>query len=181
MAGAVLSAVSAIQRAIQPELFAGWGPGGIGIMPVLIGLPVGAGMALAPATGAVAGLFVQAWNTPFPSLKSQARAAAWGAGSAAALLAGATLFLTGADPVATRGRCSLCVRLVPAGVRHYLPAPAVLGARESAAREMKAWPQQPVRCRFGRSCRYRYRPTAWNPARLYSSRAPALEAMTSSQ
>ena len=99
--GAVLSAVSAIQRAIQPELAAGWGPGGIGIIPVLIGLPVGAGMALAPATGAVAGLFVQAWNTPFPSLKGQARAAAWGAGSAAALLAGATLFLTGADPVAT--------------------------------------------------------------------------------
>lgn len=100
-AGAVLSALSAIQRVIQPEHFAGWGPGGIGIMPVLIGLPVGAGMALAPATGAVAGLFVQAWNTPFPSLKSQARAAAWGAGSASAVLAGATLFLTGADPVAT--------------------------------------------------------------------------------
>lgn len=100
-AGAVLSAFSAIQRAIQPELFAGWGPGGIGIMPVLIGLPVGAGMALAPATGAAAGLFVQAWNKPYPSLKNQARAAAWGAGSAAALLAAATLFLTGADPVAT--------------------------------------------------------------------------------
>lgn len=99
-AGAVLSGASAIQRALEPELAAGWGAGGIGIFPVLLGLPVGAMMSLAPATGAVAGLFVQAWNAPFPSLKSQARAAAWGAGSASALLASAALFLNDAHPIA---------------------------------------------------------------------------------
>ena len=96
-AGAVLSGVSAIQRAIEPELTAGWGPGGLVIIPVLVGLPIGAVMSLAPATGAVVGLFVQAWNVPFPSLRSQARAAARGAGSAAALLAGVVLFLNGAS------------------------------------------------------------------------------------
>jgi hypothetical protein len=99
-AGAVLSGASAIQRALEPGLAAGWGAGGIGIIPVLVGLPVGAVMSLGPATGAVAGLFVQAWNAPFPSLKSQARAAAWGAGSASTLLAAAALFLDGALPVA---------------------------------------------------------------------------------
>ena len=100
-AGAVISAVSAIQRAIEPDLAAGWGPGGIGIIPVLIGLPVGAGMALAPATGAVVVLFVQAWNAPFPSVRSQARAAARGAGSASALLASAALSLDGAHLTGT--------------------------------------------------------------------------------
>lgn len=99
-AGVVLSGVSAIQRAIEPGLAAGSGPGGIGIIPVLAGLPVGAMMSLVPATGAVVGLFVQAWNVPFPSLKSQARAAAWGACSASTLLAGAVLFLNGAPLIA---------------------------------------------------------------------------------
>ena len=154
-AGAVLSALSALQRVIQPELFAGWEPGAIGIMPVLIGLPVGPGMALAPATGAVAGLFVQAWNTPFPSLKSQARAAAWGAGSASALLAGATLFLTGADPVATLAAgaayafVSFCWR--PRLLTGSCGVPGVPGV--SRAGRLNTRPQQPVRCRFGRSCR----------------------------
>lgn len=45
------------------------------------------------------GLFVQAWNVPFPALKSQARAAARGAGSAS-LLAGDFLFLSRAPLIA---------------------------------------------------------------------------------
>ena len=102
-AGAALSAISAIQRAVDPMLSAGWGPGGLGIVPILVGVPVGAGMSLAPATGAVAGLFVQAWNSPFPPIRSQARAAAWGAGSAAVLLTCGALFMDGAHVPAILG------------------------------------------------------------------------------
>lgn len=47
------------------------------------------------------GLFVQAWNLPFPSRKSQARAAARGAGAVSAVLAGAALCLNGAPLVST--------------------------------------------------------------------------------
>lgn len=95
--GAVLSAISALQRAIDPDLAATLGPGGLGLIPILVGVPVGAGMALAPATGAVAGLFVQAWRSPFPSIRSQARAAAWGAGLASVLLTCGALFMDGAS------------------------------------------------------------------------------------
>ncbi|KRE78408.1 hypothetical protein [Arthrobacter sp. Soil763] len=95
--GAVLSAISALQRVLDPVLASTWGPGGPGIIPILVGVPVGAGMALAPATGAVAGLFVQAWKLPFPSVRSQARAAAWGAGLASVLLTCGALLMDGAN------------------------------------------------------------------------------------
>ena len=97
-AGAVLSVISAVQSAVQPEL--GMGPGGFGIFPVLVGLPAGAMMSLAPAAGSAVALFVQAWNAPFPSVKEQTRAAAWGACSATVLLTTGALLWRGADPVA---------------------------------------------------------------------------------
>lgn len=102
-AGAVVSGISVVQRAIEPELAAGWGAGGVGIIPVLVGLPIGALMALGPATGSVVALFVQAWKAPFPTIRDQARAAARGACAAASILAGGVYLLNGGDPVGILG------------------------------------------------------------------------------
>jgi hypothetical protein len=98
--GAVLAAVSAVQVAVDPEGFAGWGFGGLGLIPLLVGVPSGAVVAVAPAAGSAVSLFVQAWRRPFPSISAQSLAAAWGAGSASAILAGVVLPQMGGAPLA---------------------------------------------------------------------------------
>ncbi len=97
-AGLAVSLIALFQFTVDPGLWAGWGPAGSLFFPVVLGIPVGGVIALAPATGAATGLFIQAWNVPFPSIRDQSLVAGIGAGAAGTVLASATLFHGDTNP-----------------------------------------------------------------------------------
>ena len=97
-AGLVVSLASLFQFTADPGLWAGWGPAGSLFFPVVFGIPAGGVIALVPATGAATGLFIQAWNVPFPSIKDQSLVAGIGAGAAGAMLATAMLLRGSTNP-----------------------------------------------------------------------------------
>lgn len=85
IAGGVISVHSIIEAANDPELWAGWGPWGYGLIPVIYGIAVGGVVATVPATGALLGLFLHSGNVPFPSVNQQALAACLGSTIASAI------------------------------------------------------------------------------------------------
>lgn len=90
--GLVMSLIELVQFVAAPDIWANWGPASSKFFPVLLGIPIGGVIALAPATGAIVGLFAQAWNRPYPSIKDQSLVAGIGAGVASAALVSLTLF-----------------------------------------------------------------------------------------
>jgi hypothetical protein len=79
IAGSAMSVHSIIQAANDPELWAGWGPWGYGLIPVIYGMAVGGVVAVIPAIGAFLSLFIHSGCVPLPSVNQQAVAACWGA------------------------------------------------------------------------------------------------------
>lgn len=97
--GLVASLIALVQFVTEPETWASWGPASSVFFPILFGIPIGGAIALAPATGAIVGLFAQAWNRPFPSIKDQSLVAGVGAGVGSAALASFTLFHENTNPL----------------------------------------------------------------------------------
>lgn len=83
--GGVIIVHSIIEAASDPELWAGWGPWGYGLIPMIYGIAVGGVVAIVPATGALLGLFLHSGNVPFPSVNQQSLAACLGATIASAI------------------------------------------------------------------------------------------------
>lgn len=98
--GFALGMINVVQYLAVPGFDSQWGPLPSAFFPMLVAIPVGGVLALVPGTGAIAALFIQAWNVPHPAIKAQAFHAGLGAGAAFALLATcALLFQSGNTPL----------------------------------------------------------------------------------
>lgn len=91
--GSAMTAQSMFQAANDPELWAGWGPWGFGLIPLLYGVCVGGIMALVPVIGAFLALYIHSGFVPLPSVHQQARAACYGA-TAASMIPAIMLMVT---------------------------------------------------------------------------------------
>lgn len=95
--GLVLGSAMMIQTVVlaaqDPGLWAGWGPWGFGLIPLVYGVFIGGIMAVVPLIGAFLALYIHSGFVPFPSVNQQARAACYG-GTAASMIPATLLVVT---------------------------------------------------------------------------------------